>query len=428
MTRDGPEERKGARVEPETAPDAAAAERMFTGLLGATHLSTPASLPAALAENAEKAGFRNLVVYLVDLELRQLVPLQVGQADLADGILRIDGTVAGRCFAAAQIIDLDAGEVDRRQLWVPLVDGTERIGVLVVNVPAPNGRVDGRVAMLCERYAHLTAQLVLSKGSYGDAFELARRRQPMSVAAELQRQILPPTTLATGGLVIAGLIEPCYRAGGDSFDYAVNGPVAHLAIFDAMGHGLAAAATASTAVAAYRNGRRRGLDLVGSYVEIDETLADQFGGERFASAVLARLDLNTGSFRWVNAGHPAPLLIRDGHLVKVLDATPSTPLGVPLGDPPLAAARESLQPGDRILLYTDGVTEARTPDGKQFSAERLAEFVERQSDPGTSAPETLRRLRHAIMAYQSGRLQDDATVLFCEWRGNTERDILPPTV
>lgn len=101
-----------------------------------------------------------------------------------------------------------------------------------------------------------------------------------------------------------------------------------------MGHGLAAAATASVTLAAYRNARRRELDLVACYVEVDEILRDLYGGERFASAVLARLDLTNGSFWWVNAGHPAPLLIRDGHMVKALEARPATALGIPLGDPP----------------------------------------------------------------------------------------------
>lgn len=405
-------------------PDASAVQRMLHGLLWATHLSTPDQLPMELAENAAEADLRDLAMYLVDLEQAYLIPLPT-PVGAEGGALRIEGTVAGRCFTGEQIIALDNGRPGRRQLWVPLVDGTERLGVMALDVAAPDGRVDPQLQVICERYAHLAAQMVMSKGAYGDAFEAARRRQPMSVAAELQRRMLPPLATATEGLVVAGAIEPCYHAGGDSFDYAINGHIAHLAIFDAMGHGLSASATASVAVAACRNGRRRGLDLVATYAEADETLRDLYGGDRFASAVLARLDLTDGSFSWVNAGHPPPLLIRAGHLVKALDAPPSTALGIPLGDPPLAPSRETLEPGDRLLLYTDGVVEARTPDGQQFSAERLVEFIERQSEPNVSAPETLRRLRQAIMAYQRGRLQDDATVLLCEWRRGTEKNLVP---
>lgn len=406
-------------------PDAAAVARLFSGVLFATHLSTPDRLATELADNAAAADLRDLVIYLVDLEQNHLVPLRTEGRGGNGLVLRIEGTVAGRSFSAQQIIALDIGQDDRRQLWVPLVDGTERVGVMVANVPAPGGRVDPELEAICERFAHLAAQLVMSKGVYGDVFESARRLQQMSVAAELQRQMTPPRTTATEGLVISAVTEPCYHAGGDIFDYAINEPHAHLAIFDAMGHGLSAAATAAVAVAAYRNCRRRGLDLVATYGDVDETLADLYGGDRFASAVLARLDLTTGRFRWVNAGHPPPLLIRDGRLVKVLDTPPSTALGMPVGDLPLQPAQEMLEPGDRVLLYTDGVTEARTPDGQQFSAERLVEFIERQSDPSTSAPETLRRLRHAIMAHQRGRLQDDATVLLCEWRRGTEQAMIP---
>lgn len=410
-------------------PGDAAVERMFAEILRETHLSAPDRLATRVAESAARAGLREVAVFVVDLEQEVLVPLPAeGAGGWSGSVLRIEGTVPGRCFSTGQMIALDVGEAERRQLWAPLVDGTERLGVMVLNVPAPGGVVDPALETICERYAHLVSQLVMTKAAYGDVVETARRRQPMSVAAELQRRMLPPLTTATDGLVISGVMEPCYRAGGDTFDYALNGPVAHLAIFDAMGHGLAAASTASVALSAYRNARRRGLDLVGTYSEIDETLQGLYDGDRFASAVLARLDVTSGWLQWVNAGHPPPLLIRAGRLVKVLGAPPSTALGVPLGDPPLVPAREPLEPGDRIVLYTDGVVEARTPDGQQFSAARLVEFIEHQSQAGLSAPETLRRLRHAVMAYQHGQLQDDATVVLCEWRGGGERRLVPPSV
>jgi serine phosphatase RsbU (regulator of sigma subunit) len=144
--------------------------------------------------------------------------------------------------------------------------------------------------------------------------------------------------------------------------------------------------------------------------------------------VLARLDLTTGIVRWVNAGHPPPLVVRGGKLVKMLDLRPSTPLGVPFGESPVTIGEEALEPGDRILLYTDGMTEARTADGRFFTAERLAEFLERQAAAGLPTPETLRRLRQAILRHQDGQLQDDATALLVEWRRDTEFALLPQTV
>ncbi len=412
---------------PSDAELAAAAAAVFSDLLAATHLSRPSDLAAELAAKARPLGIGDLVVYLVDYEQTALVPL-TGAGVPERTVLRIDGTLAGRAYSAGSIHRSDAGHPDRSRLWVPLIDGTERLGVLEVTVPAPGGEVPAALLTYCERYAHLAAGQLVAKSSYGDTYELARRRRPMTVGAELQWTLLPPLTFATRGLVVAGVVEPCYAAGGDSFDYAVEDRAAHLAVLDAMGHGLTAACTSAVAVSAYRAARRRGLDLPGTYAAVDGTMRAEFAGERFATAVLARLDLDTGRLAWVNAGHPAPLLLRGGKAVRPLRARPATPLGMPVDTGPVTVGTEGLQPGDRVLFYTDGVTEARTADGDFFTAERLAEFLERQAAAGLPTPETLRRLRLAILAHQDGRLQDDATVLLVEWRRDAELALLPETV
>jgi Stage II sporulation protein E (SpoIIE) len=397
----------------------------FADLLEDTHLSQPDELADVLAERALPLGLEDLVLYLVDYEQTALIPVPRRQFPVDRPVLRIDGTLGGRAFAETTTFEADAGREGRRRLWIPLIDGTDRLGVLELTAPRP---VTEQLLTYCERYAHLAAQLVVGKSFYGDVFERIRRRRPMTVAAELQWTLLPPLVFATRGLVVAGALEPCYTVGGDSFDYAVNGSTAHLAVFDAMGHGLRAAGTAALAVSAYRNARRQLLDLPGTYAAVDETLRGEFGAERFATAVFARLDLQDGRLRWVNAGHPPPLLLRHGKLVKTLELRPSTPLGVPFGDTPVLVGDERLEPGDRVLLYTDGVTEARTATGEFFTADRLAGFLEREAADGLPTPETLRRLRHAILAYQNGQLQDDATALLVEWRRDTEYALLPDTV
>jgi serine phosphatase RsbU (regulator of sigma subunit) len=81
-----------------------------------------------------------------------------------------------------------------------------------------------------------------------------------------------------------------------------------------------------------------------------------------------------------------------------------------------------------VLLYSDGLTEARRPDGELFTQERLAEFIERQAANGLPAPETLRGLRDAIIEREAGALRDDATALLIEWRRDTQPALLPRTV
>jgi serine phosphatase RsbU (regulator of sigma subunit) len=305
-----------------------------------------------------------------------------------------------------------------------MLDGVDRLGVVEYVLPpeAVNGELQRH---MLEQYTHLVAELVLSKSSHTDAYEWTRRRRPMALAAEMQWNLLPPLTFSTPRVVISGLLAPAYEVGGDAFDYAVNGSIAHVAVFDSMGHGLGAAQLAGLAVGAYRNARRAGLPLQQKALAIDEALRDQHGGERFVTALLGRLDLDSGAFTWISAGHAAPLLLRDHRVLKTLEMEPCQPLGLldlAGGEPPLVQ-QESLQPGDRLLLFTDGVDEARGRDGSFFGMRRLAEFVARHAASGEPTPEVMRRLQHAVLEHQQGQLQDDATTLFVEWLTGKEQQL-----
>jgi serine phosphatase RsbU (regulator of sigma subunit) len=86
--------------------------------------------------------------------------------------------------------------------------------------------------------------------------------------------------------------------------------------------------------------------------------------------------------------------------------------------------REQLEPGDRLLLYTDGIVEARDNHGSQFGLRRFADFVIRREADGCPAPETLRRLMRTVLDHQNGRLQDDASVLLVEWQHHREKSLL----
>jgi serine phosphatase RsbU (regulator of sigma subunit) len=160
---------------------------------------------------------------------------------------------------------------------------------------------------------------------------------------------------------------------------------------------------------------------------MDDAVGDQFPGERYVTAVIAQLNLETGRLTWINAGHPPPLIVRHGRLARTLTASPGAPLGIPLDGPRPILTEESLEPGDLLLLYTDGLTEARHPDGQMFTVAGLGEFIEREAGAGQTAPETLRRLRHAIVDRQPDQLKDDASALLVEWGGGSEADLLPQT-
>jgi hypothetical protein len=381
-------------------------------LLRQSHHARPDDLPEMAMRAAPLMNASAIVIYLVDHRQLELLPLLGGTAPDREPF-RVDGTLGGRAFSLVTTCVSDA-EPDGRRLWLPLVDGAERLGVLevVTDVALDEAAVDEFMAV-----ASVIAELVVTRGFYSDTVERLRRREPMRLAAEMLRTQLPPLTFSTGHLVISGILEPCYDVGGDAFDYAVNGDIAHLALFDAVGHGSAggmrAVVLASLALAAYRNARRDGMDLIGTYHHIDDAVRD-YDRRGMITAVLAELDQRTGLLRVISAGHPGGIVIRDGKVVKVLP-TP-TALPVTLGDRrPPTVVEEALEPGDHVLLYTDGIIEARSPAGEHFGVDRLIDFTIKAIADRLPPPETTRRLVHAILDYQDDRLQDDASVLLVEW-------------
>jgi serine phosphatase RsbU (regulator of sigma subunit) len=206
---------------------------------------------------------------------------------------------------------------------------------------------------------------------------------------------------------------------GDAFEYAVASDILHMAVFDAMGHDTSAGLTAALAISTCRSYRRAGASIPDASKAIEDTLVGQFGYSRYATGILADLELNTGKFSWVNRGHLPPVIIRGGRWATTLDCSTAGPMGSGMGLP-VTQCTEQLEPGDRLLMFTDGITEARDSTGREFGVERFTDFIIRHHADDLPVAETLRRLMHAVMDHHDGRLQDDATVLFCEWHGDTD--------
>ncbi|UXX91540.1 serine/threonine-protein phosphatase [Streptomyces sp. AD2-2] len=219
-------------------------------------------------------------------------------------------------------------------------------------------------------------------------------------------------------------MEPAYEVGGDAYDYAVADSVLHLGIFDAMGHDTTAGITANLAVAACRNARRQGATLTETSWHVERTLIEQFGTGRYVTGLLADLDLVTGRLTWVNRGHHLPILLRGNRWATDLTCPPAGPMGTDLGLR-VTERTEQLEPGDRLLLYTDGIVEARDALGRQFGQDRFTDFVLRHHSGEHTLHETLRRLMAAVLQHHDGRLDDDATVLLAEWCGGHQEKLTP---
>ncbi|MGY1615561.1 PP2C family protein-serine/threonine phosphatase [Geodermatophilus sp. SYSU D00691] len=389
----------------------------FRSLLHACHLLPPDDFAATVAAHAAELGAQEMVLYLADYGQATLLPLPgAGVPERQE--LSIEGTLAGQAFRRIEVVG-NAGEHGYR-MWLPLLDGLERVGVSELLLAA---EPDGDQCEVLLAFVSLVTELLVVRDAYTDVFARLRRRKTLSLAAEMQWELLPPLTFGTDRVVITGGLEPAYDIGGDSFDYAVNGSSAELLVIDSVGHGLPAAVLASVAINAYRHARRNSLDLPDIAAAVNAAIATQIGGSQFATAVLARLDLDTGRLRWINAGHPEPLILRGSSLVHPPPCPPARPLGLQQGKPVCCEFR--LEPGDRLLLYTDGITEARSPAGEFFGEQRLADVISAAVAAGKPAPETVRRLIRGVMDHQADQLQDDASIVVLEWLSGDARRALP---
>jgi hypothetical protein len=385
----------------------------LTGLLHDGHLAALKQLPGMVDHYASRVGADQAVIFLADLREDTLRELTGRGLDAGEGgaELAVENSLAGRAFQLTRTLTSPGPREGQQRYWVPIVDGTRRVGVL--RADAAEGTED-----LLRSLASLLGMQLVTKFPFSDAYARLVRSRSMNIAAEMQWALMPPRAFANDDIVVAAAMEPVYAVGGDAFDYALADDTLHLAVFDAMGHDSTAGLTANLAVAACRNNRREGVGLAPTSERIEAALIEHFGHSRYVTAILADLDTSRGELTWVNRGHHPPVLIRGGRHVSTLACQPTHPMGTDLRLP-VQVCREQLEPGDRLLLYTDGVTETRGRDGCEFGLARFTDFVVRGQADGLPVPETLRRLMNAVLGYHDGKLQDDATVLFCEWRGLT---------
>ncbi|MFE7778848.1 PP2C family protein-serine/threonine phosphatase [Streptomyces sp. NPDC057445] len=383
-------------------------ERLLGVLLDRAHEMPPQLIAPLIAEEVARVGGWDVSILLQDYGQLLLVPLPGRRLTVGEPE-PIGDSHAGTAFLHATPVEVP--QADGVRMYLPLLDGSDQVGVLALTLES----VDDDDRRLLRRLAGLIADMLVTKHSYTDQFFLARRREPMSVAAEIQWSLLPPLAMSVPQAAVAGILEPAYNVAGDSFDYALNDDILHVAVIDAMGHGLDAATMATVAVGAYRHARRAEIGLSEIYAFMDRAIAEQFGPEHFVTAQMMRLNTATGHLQWVNAGHPAPLLIRDHRVLRQLEGPTTFPVGFG-GEEPQVSER-MLQRGDRVLCFTDGLIEEHEAGEEQFGEEQLIHWVNRIEHEEQGVRAVVRSLSHALKQERGGRTSDDATLFLIEWRG-----------
>lgn len=375
------------------------------GLLPALDRAMPGRLVPVLREFLQThAEARDVDVLLADYELRELRQLTPWQG--AQRTLPVEGTSAGRCFND-QVLVTEPAEAGTTVL-VPLSLRAERLGVLQVSFERA---VAVEVLRGLQEVALATSYVLVACGACSDVVEVARRAEPLSVAAEMQWNLQPLRAFATDQFSIAGQLIPAYEVGGDCYDYNVDTAHLDLSSLDAMGHGVQASLLAGLTTAVMRNARRAGDGPVAQLALADRQLLDRFGGDQFVTALAMRLDLSDGTLEAVNAGHPPPWRVRDGRASQV-ELSPQLPVGM-FEATSYRPQRLQLEPGDRLVVVTDGVLEAGAP-GVEFGEERLAGML--LSTAGLTPHQCVAEVLRTLRTY-APKMHDDATVICLDWFG-----------
>jgi serine phosphatase RsbU (regulator of sigma subunit) len=394
-------------------------ERLLGQLLDRAHEMPPQLIAPLVAEEVRGIGGRDVAILLQCYEQLELVPLP-GRGLMVGDALPIDGSRAGEAFVRKTAVE--EAQSDGIRMYLPLLDGSDEVGVMALTLDS----VDDDDRRLARRLAGLVADMLVTKNSYTDRYTQTRRRRPVSLAAEIQWALLPPLAMNTPQVAVAGILEPAYNVAGDSLDYALNDDILHLAVIDAMGHGLNASVLATVAVSAYRHARRADVGLAELYAFMDTAIDEQFGPDQFVTAQMMRLDVRTGQLRWVNAGHPEALLIRGNKVIRTLESAGTLPVGFG-GATPLISTTP-LQRGDRVMFYSDGLVEEHKRGEEQFGEQRMIDIVEHVSTTTEDVQEMVRRLSHTLMRERGGSTSDDATLFLVEWRGGTADHLATPVM
>ncbi|MEV7074745.1 PP2C family protein-serine/threonine phosphatase [Streptomyces sp. NPDC093990] len=359
---------------------------------------------------AERLGAREVRLLLADYGLAVLQPVthlpQTGPAVSAH-----EGP-AGSAFLTQkpvlELLDDPAGNL----VHLPITVRGDRLGVLSVHLPA--GAVDPHTVLQLGEFATALGHEVTTAGRDTDLYLQARRTRRMTLAAEMQWQLLPGRGCAREEYVIGAHLEPAYAIGGDTFDWSTGADHLVLTLTDGMGQGIDASLLAGLTTGALRNARRAGIGLADQACLADQAVYAQYGGKAYASTLLLRFELATGIVQAVDAGSPQLFRQRGGHTEQI-EFEAQMPLGM-FEETLYTEQTFQVEPGDRLIAVSTGVHGTRSATGDLFGERVLRQILgaTRTAPPHETARAVVSGL---IEHFGSKDLLSDAAVVCLDWHG-----------
>ncbi|MFC9251360.1 PP2C family protein-serine/threonine phosphatase [Amycolatopsis thailandensis] len=361
-------------------------------------------LRSALREHFDAVAVELLMADYSLAELRRVTVLPYTTDPLP-----VAGTTAGEAFTT-QCATFETVE-DGVRAHLPVSVRGDRLGVLVVTLPEDQ---EPPVWAELGRFAEALAHEVFVADRDTDLYVQARRSSRLTLAAEMQWQLLPGRACARPEFALGGQLEPAYAIYGDCFDWSASARKLSVTLVNGMGDGTSAALLTNLAVNALRNARRAGIPLDAQAELADQALYAQYRGQEHVATLLLEFDLATGSIDAVDAGSPRLWRFRDGKAERVA-FDEQLPLGT-FEDTSYTIEPLQAVPGDRYVFVSDGVYDVAGPHGELYGDRELTEAIVATADlPAAHVPRAV--LAELGEHRGGGPAADDAMVVCLDWFG-----------
>ncbi|WP_320781822.1 PP2C family protein-serine/threonine phosphatase [Streptomyces sp. CRN 30] len=382
----------------------------FVAAVRALRTAAPHELPDTVRDVVVKEyGALGVELFLADYGLTVLRPVSV-LPDTADPV-SVHNSAAGRAFGAQEPFAEPAADGGER-LHLPVTVRGDRLGVLSVTLPA-GARDDDRLAELAEIAEVLGHEVIVAERDT-DLYLRARRTDRLTLAAEMQWQLLPGRSCARPEYELGAQLEPAYAIFGDNFDWSATADRLMLYVTNGMGEGTEASLLTNLAVNALRNARRAGLPLADQACLADQAVYAHYRGRSYLSVLMFDFDLATGRVLAVDAGSPRLLRLRAGR-VEQIEFEAQLPLGM-FEETDYVAQEFQVEPGDRLVSVSDGVYEAVSSEGETYGRTALARAV--QATRLLPAAEVPRAVLRELTGHRGRSAPDDDALVVClDWHG-----------
>ncbi|MER7484195.1 PP2C family protein-serine/threonine phosphatase [Streptomyces sp. NPDC126510] len=358
---------------------------------------------------AEQYTAETVELFMADYGLTVLQPVSVLPHTMEP--VSIHNSPAGRAFAAQEPFVEPASGDPLARAHLPVSVRGDRLGVLSVTLPGD--QVEHCLAELADIAEVLGHEVTVAERDT-DLYLQARRKDRLTLAAEMQWQLLPGRSCARPEYELGAQLEPAYAIFGDNFDWSATADRLMLYVTNGMGEGIEASLLTNLAINALRNARRAGISIDDQAALADQAVFAHYRGRCYLSVLMFDFDLATGRAQVVDAGSPQLLRLRGGTVERITFEA-QLPLGM-FEETDYVTQEFHVEPGDRLVFVSDGVYAVASPRGEAYGDAALNRAI--QSTRLLPAAEVPRAILRELTGHRGQPAPDDDALVMClDWRG-----------